>query len=140
MTPKRLRARWDMSWQLVWIRDDPYHKDAGRALFNLETGEVLWVLDDALSAPEGPLEEIEPLQHGVHHEIFRSWLRTVPLEQTTLCNTESIGHFFKTAEFHFGSEDAQELRWAWNGFHDDALRAKAEEWLRARGWEVEWVD
>ena len=142
---KKLRTDWFALWESVWRRDANYHVPLDRAFFDKRTGGLLWIFEEVLEQeskerlarieqePER-YEEVEPRTHGLHHEIFREFFDGLPAEVKELCNPASIGGFLKDYEYHFGADDHD-----WHGFHDNALREKAADWLRDRGWDVEWT-
>lgn len=159
MTLRKLHAEWSCQWESVWKRDpwtSEYRDDVWvgmreRCYFDHEKGELLFtdyrnlseLPNEILANNERRIgqdpdryEEIPPLTHADHHEIFNEFLATLDEKVREVCQTKSIGGFFDTYEEHFGQSD--EVRWAWESFHDDALRARAEEWLSERGWEVHW--
>jgi hypothetical protein len=143
----------------MWQRDDPYHQPLDRAFLNSKTGEVIWMMvderkddqdtEEILDPAEDFLrekgkeptewEEVRPLHHGEHHEIFREFLATLPGHVSGQCNNASIGGFLGDLEKYFDPEDAARIGKDWNSFHEQALQRRAEEWLRERGVAVAWT-
>ncbi len=146
---RQVEMHWEEDWRPVWERDDPWHP-WGRVWLDHESGQPEWglcddprrLLSESSPPPEvlndpGRYEEIPPLSHGDHHEIFAEYRRILPDEVTAVCNPASIGGFRKDLYYHFGNA-ADEYWWMWCDFHGEALRLRAEAWLRARGVEPIW--
>ena len=143
---KKLSADWYSDlWEDVGRRDANSHVPLWRVFFDKATGDLLWIPGEEDLAQESKerlakieqeperYEEIQPLTQGQHHEIFREFFDGLPAEATKLCNPASIGRFLKDCEYHVGPAD-----YAWRKFYGNALREKATDWLRDRGWDVEW--
>ena len=150
---KPLGADWLDGWTLVWQRDDPYHEPLDRVYFDHRDGQLLWlpgeegVIPDAEirqlraeleAAQVGTYEEIPPLKHGQHHNIFRGWLKTLPQKVRDLCNNASIGGFRDDLYYHFSQQEADDFWDGWHEHHDQELRTLAATWLRDRGFVVSW--
>ena len=141
---KKLTADWYGCWREVWRRDADYHDPLDRWFFDTRTAEVLWVSENCLDLATDVLqqvdeqaehfEEIPPLTHAQHHEIFREFFDGLDAEVQKLCNPVSIGGFLKDYEFHFGES------YDWQEFHGEILQERATAWLKERGWGVEWSD
>ena len=126
MIQQHLEADWLAEWAPAWRRDDPYHAPLDRVYFDHRNGELRWLPGeegmvpdaeirqlhaDLATAPIGTYEEIPPLTHGEHHDIFRGWLQTLPQKVRDLCNNASIGGFRYDLYYHFSQEEADNF---WN--------------------------
>ncbi len=139
---KHLEADW-LVWKQVWGRDDPYHTPLDRVYFDHRNGQLHWLPGEAGAVPGAEIrqhEEIPPLTHGEHHDIFRRWLQTLPQKIRDLCNNASIGGFGSDLYDHFSQQEADAFWYGWHEYHDQELRTLAATWLLDRGFLVVWSD
>lgn len=138
---------WDFEQEDIWLRDDPYRVDL-RYFLNRTKGEITCEPhpdflgpDDALirkaashrDSTPGGWEEIPALRHEEHHMIWRQWLGgTLQPSVLRICNTKSIGGFFKDAAFHF-PDDADGWQADWEAWHGDQCLALGVLWFAQRG-------
>ena len=139
-------------------RDVTFHDAYPRSTYlDLETGEVIWVYDDDndayMEAGIPPEEnrrrrelvdsrshrylEIPGLAHGEHHEILREFLASGSIKDPALRAQAQKAYFSSIGGWMEAVAD-QGIIDQFYEFRDDAVRARAEAFLRNHGVQVIW--
>jgi hypothetical protein len=125
-----------------------HHGDESGRVLDLQTGEVLFLADEALVGPDDDLEEqierepdryraIDPIPSSTGWQIMAEFVEQLPAGEARGILTRALQHRHPFRSFKNALLAYPQLREQWFAFHEKSLAQLAQEWLDDEGIEAD---